>query len=68
MTWAQRLKRVFRLEIERCARCGGQVRVIAAMEDPAVIDRILTHVGESGAGDACAAAARGAWRGAAYFL
>jgi hypothetical protein len=49
MNWAQRLKRVFRVEIERCGRCGGQVKVIAAIEDPAVIERILTHLGESGA-------------------
>jgi hypothetical protein len=44
--WAQRLKRVFRIEIERCGRCGGQMKVIAAIEDPAVIERILRHVGE----------------------
>jgi hypothetical protein len=24
MTWAQRLKRVFQIEIERCWRCGGK--------------------------------------------
>jgi hypothetical protein len=52
MNWAQRLKRVFRIEIERCGRCGGQVRVIAAIEDPAVIERILRHVGELEEGSA----------------
>ncbi|MEO0971885.1 MAG: hypothetical protein AAFX85_02225 [Pseudomonadota bacterium] len=46
MSWAQRLKPVFRIEIERCARCGGAVRVIAAIEDPAEVERILAHVGE----------------------
>jgi predicted O-methyltransferase YrrM len=30
MTWAQRLKRVFRIEIEICRRCGGRLRVIAS--------------------------------------
>ncbi len=29
MWWAQRLKRVFGVEIETCAGCGGKVRVIA---------------------------------------
>jgi len=29
MTWAQRLKRVFRIDIETCEHCGGAVRVIA---------------------------------------
>jgi hypothetical protein len=57
MTWAQRLKRVFRIEIERCARCGGPMKVIAAIEDPAVVERILRHVGESEAGRSGAAAA-----------
>jgi hypothetical protein len=26
MTWAQRLKRVFSIDIEACAACGGAVR------------------------------------------
>lgn len=33
MTWAQRLKRVFNIDIEVCSRCGGSVRVIACIED-----------------------------------
>jgi hypothetical protein len=45
MTWAQRLKRVFNIDIEVCGRCGGgSVRVIACIEDQDVIDRILTHL------------------------
>jgi hypothetical protein len=41
MTWARRLKRVFNIEIERCARCAGRLRVIASIEEPALIARIL---------------------------
>lgn len=44
MTWAQRLKRVFNIDIEVCGRCGGSVRVIACIEDQDIIDRILTHL------------------------
>lgn len=46
MTWAQRLKRVFNIDIdiEVCSLCGGSVRVIACIEDQDVIDRILTHL------------------------
>jgi ribosomal protein S27E len=44
MTWAQRLKRVFNIDVERCRVCGGKARVIAAIEDKAVIDKILTHL------------------------
>jgi hypothetical protein len=45
MTWAQRLKRIFAIEIERCWRCGGRLRVIASIEDQTVIERILDHLG-----------------------
>ncbi len=43
MSWAQRLKRVFAIEIETCARCQGRLRVIASIEEPEVIARILAH-------------------------
>lgn len=33
MTWAQRIKRVFNIDAERCRVCGGAARVIAAIED-----------------------------------
>jgi hypothetical protein len=29
MTWAQRLKRVFNIDIETCRECGGAMKVIA---------------------------------------
>jgi hypothetical protein len=45
MSWAQRLKRVFAIEIEKCEKCGGPVRVIASIEDPDVIQKILKHLG-----------------------
>ena len=41
MIWAQRLKRVFKIDIETCNQCGGAVKVIASIEDPAVIKQIL---------------------------
>ncbi len=44
MTWAQRLKRVFKIDIETCETCGGKTKVIASIEDPAVIKRILVHL------------------------
>jgi hypothetical protein len=30
LNWARRLKRVFCIEIEQCARCGGRLEVIAS--------------------------------------
>ena len=44
MTWAQRLKRVFSIDIQVCGRCGGPVRVIASIENQDVIDQILNHL------------------------
>ena len=38
----QRLKRVFHIDIERCGVCGGTLRVIACIETPELIVRILT--------------------------
>ena len=48
--WAQRLKRVFAIDIEKCEKCGGKMRVIACIEErgvapPEVIDKILKHLG-----------------------
>ena len=43
MSWMQRLKRVFAIEIETCRRCGGKLKVIASIEDPALIEPILAH-------------------------
>ncbi len=44
MSWAQRLKRVFAIDIEHCRRCGGKLKVIASIEEPALIERILAHL------------------------
>ena len=46
MTWAQRLKRVFNIDVETCRACGGSAKVIACIEDPAVIRKILKHLQE----------------------
>jgi hypothetical protein len=44
MNWAQRLKRVFQIEIAACPHCGGKLRVIACIEEPQLIRQILSHV------------------------
>ena len=48
MGWARRLKRVFGIEIEQCVRCGGRLTVIASIEEPELIERILAHRREQG--------------------
>ena len=39
------------MDVETCATCGGKMKVIACLEDPAVIKRILAHL-EQGPGAA----------------
>jgi hypothetical protein len=34
----------FGIEIETCEQCGGAVKVIASIEDPLVIQKILSHL------------------------
>ena len=46
MRWAQRLKRVFGIDVQTCAGCGGAMRIIACIEDPAVIKAILAHLAD----------------------
>jgi len=46
--WAQRLKRVFNIDIETCTECASSMRVIAPVEDPVVIRRILDHLKKKG--------------------
>lgn len=43
LSQARLLKRVF--DIEHCPNCGGALKVIAVIEELAVIVRILTHLG-----------------------
>jgi hypothetical protein len=54
MAWAQRLKRVFGIDIETCSVCSGAMRILGCIEDATVIEKILAHL------DAKAAAAQAA--------
>jgi hypothetical protein len=45
MSWARLLKRVFDIDIEHCPNCGGALKIIAAIEDPPVIVKILGRLG-----------------------
>jgi len=45
MSWAQLFKRVFAIDLTTCPQCGGPLTIIAAIEDPPVIAKILTHLG-----------------------
>ena len=43
--WAALMRRSFGFDVLACSRCGGRLRLIAIIEQPVVIRRILAHVG-----------------------
>ena len=48
MTWAQRLKRVFGIDVETCVHCGGKVKIVASVEEPQAIHATLAHFEKHG--------------------
>ena len=44
MKWAARLKRAFNIDIKTCEACGGPVKVIACIDEPVAINKILSHL------------------------
>ena len=49
-SWAALMHRAFGIDVLACAHCGGRLRLIATLHDPAVIRKILAHLalGHSG--------------------
>lgn len=43
--WAELMRRTFGVDVLACPRCGGRLRLIALVEEAAVINRILRHLG-----------------------
>jgi len=44
-TWARLIHKVYEVDPLECPKCKGPMRVIALIEDKAVIRKILTHLG-----------------------
>lgn len=42
-SWARLLARIYEVDPLTCPRCGHELKVVAAITDPVVIDRILKH-------------------------
>ena len=45
LSWARLLKRVFEIDMQYCPNCGGELKIIAAILEQPVIEKILTHLG-----------------------
>ncbi len=50
-SWAALMRRAFEIDVLACPRCGGRLRLIATVDDPAIIQRILAHLACSRSGD-----------------
>ena len=44
-SWPELMRHTFGVDVLVCTRCGGRMRVVATIEDPVVIRRMLTHLG-----------------------
>ncbi len=46
LNWAEGLKRAFGWDLLKCPGCGGRRKMIAAIRNPAQVEKILRHVGQ----------------------
>ena len=44
LPWAELLRRVHKVDVETCKRCGGRVEIIAYITEPTTVSRILGHL------------------------
>jgi hypothetical protein len=49
-SWAALMHRAFALDVLACPHCGGRLRLIATLHDPAVIRKLLAHLGMARSG------------------
>ena len=45
-SWAQLIRRIYEVDPLICSECGGDMRIIAFLLDPAVVRKILAHVAQ----------------------
>src|SRR3989442_11023676 len=43
--WDDLMRRAFDIDVLTCPRCGNRMRLLATIEDPRVVEQILTHLG-----------------------
>jgi hypothetical protein len=45
LSWAELMRRVFAVDVLKCTRCGGPMRILAAIHDPDAVRAILESLG-----------------------
>jgi hypothetical protein len=43
--WAELMRRTFAIDVLACLSCGGRLRLLALIEYPRIVERILRHLG-----------------------
>ena len=56
VVWSMLLARIYEVFPLTCPKCGGEMRIIAFIDDPTEVKKILTHLGEPAAAPLLAAA------------
>ena len=49
-SWAALMHRAFAIDVLACPHCRGRLRLIATLHDPAVIRKLLAHLGMARSG------------------
>ena len=47
--WARLIRKVFEVDPLLCPKCGSEMKVIAVLTDPKVVDRIIRHLDKNAA-------------------
>ena len=42
--WAEMIRKVYEVDPMICPKCGGRMKVVAFLTEPAVVDRIINHL------------------------
>ncbi len=45
-TWARLIQKIFEVDVLRCTKCGGEMKVIAFITEQKSVRKILDHIGE----------------------
>ena len=44
--WAQLMARSFALDVDKCPKCNGRMKLVTLVQDPKSLARFLRHLGE----------------------
>ncbi len=50
-SWARLLRKILEVDPLLCPKCGVEMKIVAVITDPEVVDRILAHLEASGGND-----------------